>query len=370
MNDLPTLPDPDNAPVPSAAPQPGPSGQLNPGSTESRVRQLTVAVIVIGLLLAALAWSAHNRIYGLKVELARSKQESQSTTKDTFAMARQVADESRALQIKVGVLENRQAEAAGQQIALEQMYADLSKNRDEWALAEVEQVLSTASQQLQLAGNVPGALIALANADRSLSRSDKPQFITIRRAIARDIDRLKALPQLDVTGVAVRIDHVISQVDSLPMLSDAQPAAPARPERQATPVSPNASGARTALAKVQDLWHGWSAEMWDEMRELIRVRRIDTPEALMMSPEQSYFLRENVKLRLLNARVALLSRNETAFRDDIAAAQNALARHFDTRARATQSAQAVLRQVAANNLAIDMPTLADSLDAVRNYKTK
>ena len=369
MNDLPTLPDP-NAPVPAAAPEPSPAEQLNPGSTESRVRQLTVAVIVIGLLLAALAWSAHNRIYGLKVELARSNQKSESTTKDTHAMARQVADESRALQLKVAVLENRQAEAAGQQIALEQMYADLSKNRDEWALAEVEQVLSTASQQLQLAGNVQGALIALANADRSLSRSDKPQFITIRRAIARDIDRLKALPQLDVTGVAVRIDHLISQVDTLPMLSDERPVPPARPAPREAQPGVNASGARTALNKVQDAWRGWSAEMWDEMRELIRVRRIDTPEALMMSPDQAYFLRENVKLRLLNARVALLSRNETAFRDDIAAAQDALARHFDTRAGTTQSAQAVLRQVAANNLAIDLPTLADSLDAVRNYKTK
>jgi uroporphyrin-3 C-methyltransferase len=89
-----------------------------------------------------------------------------------------VQDQSKELQLKVGVLESRQLEAQSQQLALEQLYQDLSKNRDEWALAEIEQVLSTASQQLQLAGNVQGALIALQNADRSLSRSDKPQFIT------------------------------------------------------------------------------------------------------------------------------------------------------------------------------------------------
>lgn len=369
MNDLPIVPDP-AAPAPAAAPDPIPHDTPPATSLESRVRQLTVAVIVIGLLLAALAWAAHNRIYGLKVELARSNQKAETTTKDTYTLARQVSDESRALQVKVAVLENRQAEAAGQQIALEQMYADLSKNRDEWALSEVEQVLSTASQQLQLAGNVPGALIALANADRSLSRSDKPQFITIRRAIARDIDRLKALPQLDVTGVAVRIDHVVSQIDTLPLLADEKPAPMVRPERGEAR-QPGQPQANLPLGqRVQALWEGWSSEMWTEVRELIRVRRVDAPEALMMSPEQAYFLRENLKLRLLNARVALLSRNEVAFRDDIAAAQNALARHFDTRARATQSAQMVLRQVAANNLAIEMPTLADSLDAVRNYKTK
>jgi uroporphyrin-3 C-methyltransferase/uroporphyrinogen III methyltransferase/synthase len=110
--------------------------------------------------------------------------------------------------------------------------------------------------------------------------------------------------------------------------------------------------------------------MWSDVRQLIRVRSVDTPDALMLSPGQSYFLRENLKLRLLNARLALLSRNEAAFRTDLINAQEALVKYFDTRARSTQSAQAVLRQVQANNLAIEMPTLADSLNAVRNYKAK
>ena len=110
--------------------------------------------------------------------------------------------------------------------------------------------------------------------------------------------------------------------------------------------------------------------MWGEVRQLIRVRSVDVPDALMMSPTQSYFLRENLKLRLLNARLALLSRNEEAFRTDLIAAQEALVRYFDTKARATQTAQVLLRQVQANNLAIDMPSLVDSLNAVRNYKAK
>jgi uroporphyrin-3 C-methyltransferase len=115
-------------------------------------------------------------------------------------------------------------------------------------------------------------------------------------------------------------------------------------------------------------WRNWSAEMWDDVRQLIRVRSVNTPEALMLSPDQNYFVRENLKLRLLNARLALLSRDETTFAGDLAAAQETLDKYFDTRARTTQQALAVLRQVRANNLAIEMPTLADSLNAVRNYK--
>ena len=110
--------------------------------------------------------------------------------------------------------------------------------------------------------------------------------------------------------------------------------------------------------------------MWTDVRQLIRVRNVDTPDALMLSPTQAYFLRENLKLRLLNARMALLSRNEGAFRADLIAAQEALVKYFDTRARSTQTVQALLRQVQSSNLAIEMPTLSDSLTAVRNYKAK
>ena len=110
--------------------------------------------------------------------------------------------------------------------------------------------------------------------------------------------------------------------------------------------------------------------MWTDVRQLIRVRTVENPESMLLAPEHAYFLRENLKLRLLNARMALLSRNEAAFRADLLAAQEMLARHFDTRAGATRTVQALLRQLQGSNLSIEMPTLSESLNAVRNYKAK
>lgn len=370
MNESPTLPE-QNPAAASAAP---PAVQPEESFAEILQRPLSKVAIVFLVLLALLAWSTHNRFTHLRQDLARSLQKGEATNNETIALARQVQEQTKELQAKVGVLESRQLEAQSQQVAIEQLYQDLSKNRDEWALAEIEQVLSTASQQLQLAGNVQGALIALANADRSLSRSDKPQFITIRRAIAKDTEKLKALPGIDTAGLALRIDNVIAQIDTLPMLSDTKPVAPselARTSRAkagkpgAPAPAPNAFNSR-----LQQVWTGWTGEMWDEIRQLIRVRSVDTPEALMLSPSESYFTRENLKLRLLNARLALLSRNEAAFRSDLVTAQETLTKYFDTRARSTQSVQSALRLVQGNNLAIDMPTLADSLNAVRTYKAK
>ncbi|SDF41606.1 uroporphyrin-3 C-methyltransferase/uroporphyrinogen III methyltransferase / synthase [Massilia sp. PDC64] len=383
MNELPNNPEKPNMGGPVVPPEsyvtPAPAGPGEPrvpdGSGLGGLLQKpqNVAILALAVLLALQTYSTHSRFNKLREDVARTLQKDNASNAETAQTVREIQEAAKELQVKVGVLENRQTEAQSQQAALEQMYQDISKNRDEWALSEIEQVLSTASQQLQLAGNVQGALIALQNADRSLSRSDKPQFITIRRAIARDIEKLKALPSVDQPGIALRLDNVISQIDNLPLLSDEKPAEPIAPSR----VNPAPAGGKTAPPadrtlgqRMTETWRNWSHEMWDDIRQLIRVRTVDNPDALMLSPSESYFVRENLKLRLLNARLALLSRNEGTFRDDLNTAQQMLVKYFDTKARSTQAAQALLRQVQANNVTIDVPDLSESLNAVRNYKSK
>jgi uroporphyrin-3 C-methyltransferase/uroporphyrinogen III methyltransferase/synthase len=357
-----------------------PAGKAPHESRRSRV--IYIAIAVLALLLAAQWWSSHTQISGLREEVAQRLKNSDSSDAETRVLVKSMQEGMKELQGKVSILEGKQSEAQSQQLALEQLYQDLSKNRDDWALAEIEQVLSTASQQLQLAGNVQGALIALQNADSRLARSDKPQFLTIRRAIAKDLDRLRSLPTVDLTGMALRLDSIVGQVDAMPLLSDEKPVQPATPPKaprraqkapgnavnNAPAAKPNA--ANEWLAAVGEKWTSLTNEMWQEVRQLVRIRNVETPDALLLSPTQAYYARENLKLRLLNARLALLSRNETAFRSDLTAAQDTIARYFDTRVRQTQAVQAQLRQVQASNLSIEMPNLAESLNAVRNYKAK
>jgi len=361
-----------------------PSFQLSDnGVLKKRLRLLTILVLILAVVLVAQWWIAHSEIRGLREEVARRLQSGDVANTEVKSVLKTVQDNTKELQAKVSVLDSKQAESQSQQLALEQLYQDLSKNRDDWALSEIEEVLSTASQQLELAGNVQGALIALQNADKSLSRSDKPQFIAIRRAIARDQERLKALPTVDVTGIAVRLDSIIGQIDGMPLLSDEKPvesitepkqAAPVRSVSKAVKQNGKAGAANTVsnewMNDVHDKWQSLSAEMWGELKQLVRVRSVDTPDALLLSPTQAYYARENLKLRLLNARLALLSRNEFAFRNDLSASQDTIAKYFDTRAKQVQTAQALLKQVQSSNLAIQMPTLSESIDAVRNYKSQ
>jgi len=349
----------------------------------SNIVYLGLAVLTV--LLIVQWWSSTTQIGQLREELARRLQAVDVTTAETKIIASAVQESNKDLQIKIGVLENKEAESESHALALQQLYQDLSKNRDDWALSEIEQVLSTASQQLQLAGNVQGALIALQNADARLARSDKPQFITIRRSIARDIDRLKSLPNLDLPGIALRLDSAIAQIENMPLWVDESQvvitnpvkgreagkaakaaAATSKPDR----TSRSAEEAAGWMQWADDRWQSWSTEMWGQLRQLVRIRNVENPDALLLSPSQGYFAKENVKLRLLNARLALLSRSEAPFRSDMIAAQDEIARYFDTRAKQTQTVQALLRQIQNSNVSIEMPSLAESLNAVRNFTVK
>ena len=341
--------------------------------------RLKVVIGVLALLLALQWWSARTDVTDLRREVAQRLQSGEQTNSQTKLIASRVDDELKVLQGKVAVLEAKQIESQGQQLALEQLYQDLAKNRDDWALAEIEQVLSTASQQLQLAGNIRGALIALQNADTRLSRADRPQFIAIRRAIARDMENLNSLPNLDLTGIAVRLDTLIAEIDGMPLLADEKPAViPPPPKTRLAPLPASGAAAISAApgafddwrSRLLSRWHSWSSDLWYDIRDLVRIRTVNAPEALLLSPGEAFFARENLKLRLLNARLALLSRNDAAFRSDLAEADRALTRYFDTRARQTQAGREQIRQLQESVLNIEMPTLSHSLNAVRQSRTR
>ena len=102
----------------------------------------------------------------------------------------------------------------------------------------------------------------------------------------------------------------------------------------------------------------------DEVRGLVRVSRVDQPEAILLAPEQTFFLRENLKLKLLNARLGVLARQFDSARADLASATAALNKYFDPTSRRTQSAATVLQQAQASMKAAELPRLDETLTAL------
>jgi uroporphyrin-3 C-methyltransferase len=163
------------------------------------------------------------------------------------------------------------------------------------------------------------------------------------------MDRLKAVPYVDVPGLSLRLDQAIVAVDTLPLALE---------ERLPPP-------AQAAPAKDEPAWRRFMRELGDELRSLVRIENLDRPEAPLLTPPQQFFLRENLKLRLLSARFNLLFRDQANFRADLAAADAWLNRYYDTRARPVQSLQTLLKELRKTDMSTELPGLAGSLDAVR-----
>jgi uroporphyrin-3 C-methyltransferase len=323
----------------------------------ARASALTLIAVLLAAALAALFWfDARSRIAATEEQLARRLRDIEADAHEARSVAREAQEALREAQARVSQLEARLAESQSQQLALEALYQELSRNRDEWQLAEIEQILAIASQQLQLAGNVRAALLALQLAEQRLARADRPQFLPIRRALARDIERLKAAPAIDLPGMSMRIDSVISTIDSLPLAYDER----AEPAARTKPAAPADAG---FLARL-------GGEVWRELSRLVVVRRIGPNEPPLLPPSQAYYARENLRLRLLNARVSLLVRDEAGYREDLRAASAWIQRYFDPRSKRTVDALAQLKSLSAASITFEMPTINESLDAVRGYKSR
>lgn len=328
-----------------------------PSRWREALRRPALRVAAVAMLVVLAQWvDTRLQVAGLQQELARRLGEGDSVAREGRAVARQSQEALAAMQAKVGVLEAKLAETQSQAVALEAMYQEISSTRDERLLAEVEQAVMIAMQQLQFAGNVEAALIALQGADARLARSVQPRFLPVRRLIARDIERLKATPGANVTGLSLKIESVVAVVDNLPLAYEQ------RPKAEAAKPAP---AARPASA---DYWRELGADLWRELRQLVRIERIDQADPALLSPAQSYFLRENVKLRLLNARLALLQRDGKTFREEIRQSREHLERYFDGRAKPVQAAQSTLATLATTDVSFDLPGLGDTLAALRNLK--
>ena len=314
----------------------------------SRGLFILLAVLLAGVM-AAGAVALRNAQQDLKLEVGQRLAQMETAAAEARARNAELGNELREAQAKVTLLEARVSESQTQQASLDALYRELAPSRDEVALNEVEQVLLLASQQLAIANNVQAALAALQLAEAKLGRSDRPQLVPLRRALARDIDKLKAVPFVDIAGISLKLDQAIGAIATLPL---------ARDERlPATPAPPPPADEAT--------WMRFLRDVWNEVKSLVRIEVADRPAAPLVPPTQEYYLRENLRLRLMAARIALLSHDDAGFKTDATAANAWIRQYFDTRSKSVQSLVTTLTQLAATPMPAELPDVTASLTALR-----
>lgn len=345
------MPDPVNSGPPEPAaivPAAVPPTATTPVTARWPRWAVPVALVVLAVAIAGVFVDERQRQRELRVDVARRFQSVEDSARQGQTAFAQSQEALRSAESKIALLEGRIAESQSQQAALEALYRDLAPSRDEWALTEIEQVLLLASQQLQFAGNVQSALAALQLADSKLQRLDRPQFTPLRRALARDMDRLKQVPFVDLPGISLRLDQAIAAVDSLPLGGNQR--------LVAEPVAP-----------VQDpsWWRRFLKDVWADLRQMVRLENMNEPALPLLMPAQQWYVRENVKLRLLSARLSLVLRDQVGLHADLKAADDWLRQYFDPKAKSVQAVQTLIKQLQAMPVTGETPDLVGSLEAVR-----
>jgi uroporphyrin-III C-methyltransferase len=349
----------------------------------SKLTLFLIAACAISLVASGMLWI---KLSHIQETLARQSADASALSVEAKTLAKAAQDAVRETASRQNLMETKVSEVAMQRTQLEELMKSLSRSRDENLVVDIESALRLAQQQASLTGSVEPLLAALRSAEQRIARAAQPRLNPLVRAINKDIERIKAAPLADTPGLLVKLDELIRMVDDLPLANAvAQPSNNAavkaaianKPTGKTTDkasdkAASSAAGASAPAASTPanplTPWPQWlqniAGAVRDEARGLVRVSRIDTPEAALLSPEQSFFARENLKLKILNARLGLLARQVDSSRADLEQASTTLTRYFDGNARPTQQAQAVLALLQSQVKIIELPRIDDTLAAL------
>ena len=438
-------------PLRSTAPVAGPAQPAGGGWFATTM----LMVALLALVLSGLLWQRLDRI---QQELAKRSADVAEETEKSRDSADQALELVQELQARVSVAEVKLSEVSLQRTQLEELMLSVSRSRDDTLVLDIESGVRLAMQQAELTGSAQPLLSALQAADRRIAKAAQPRLNPVQRAMARDMDRIKASPVADLPLLASRLDELARAVDEWPLLNAEpkkrmpsqaakankdsgssvapvvatakasnlpsaapgaapvaepgkadgaadvtpkgdekaamgdQPAetevAPPAPEpkptvaalthkksphdKAAKPAAPAAASldttASSLLHTVQTTLASWWGRFTEHVstatRDLVRVSRIDEPDAVLLSPEQAVFLRENLKLRLLNARLSLLSRQVSASRADMQAVKTAMTKYFDPQSPVNRQAQQALGDVLQASRSLELPRPDDTLAAL------
>jgi uroporphyrin-3 C-methyltransferase len=318
-----------------------------------------VTYVVIAIALFTLAWqwlNTRHRFNDIEKSLSLKLEQYQLINQESLTLAKQAEERSTQANARTILLEQKLAESRDQQEALQTLYTQLAESRESTAVAEVEQLLTIANQQLQLSSNVKSALLALQAAQKRLEPLDLPRAVKLRETLALEIENLREVPQLDIVNLSAQLTQLSELCAKLPLISERQPTLNANSAAQ----KPTTEAMSTLEKLIQPFW--------EDIKNLVTVERINNPEPPLLASDQAFYLRENIRLRLLTARIALLQHDEATYKADLNLVKNWLNEYFDTKHPDTMKAFNLLKKLSSNKISMELPQLTDSFAAVNRYK--
>lgn len=341
-----TKPSDNTAETPESVDPVPPNGSPPPQRVRASVKPLANPWLLLIVLLATVSgW----QWYSARQQLALQQQgwdkrlgETEALLQATQNALREVRQQAEKNGSRLGDLEARMDQGGGGRL-------DVATNRDLAALAEMEHALVLAMQQFQSGGEVMALLATLQRIEGRVNGLEHPAVAErVRKSLGRDLERLRKVPVVDFQGLAQRLVLMVGDVDRWSFAMESRPSAVAAPvEETGMPVA------------------AFFNSLWAEIRALIRIERIEGSVPAALSVDQQFFVRENLKLRLLSARLALLARDHAGFHRELVVVQDLMARYIHRADPSVQQAEQALLPMLGISWPGELPQPAESLAAIR-----
>ena len=316
------------------------------------------ALALIGALVSV--WTVF-KLNGIQEILAKQTSDVSTQAVEARVSAKQAEELARDTAARLAVTDAKLSEVALQRAQLEDLMQSLSRSRDENLVVDIESAIRLAQQQSQLTGSVQPLLAALQSSQMRLTKVAQPRLAPLLRAIVRDIEQIKATPVTDTPTLLIKIDELVRAVDNLVLLNAVGASAVSNASAKPATAPDTLSWAR---AISMSWWEKMLNDLWRNAQGLVRISRIDRPEASLLAPEQSYFVRENLKLRLLNVRLAVLARHFESAQADMNQVTRDLNKYFDVASGQGPLTLALAREVLAQSKNTEIPRIDATLAAL------
>lgn len=371
---------------PKQAASPDTARVAEPSRDKRRTSALTPVLLVLVLASAGFTlyvWQQQQRALSANADLSAQLQRSVNAANQAAERAQQALTKVQDQAGQIALLETSLRDAMENQQALEQAFQTLTdKGSDLILLNEVDQLVSMAQQQLLLGGNVGNAIISMETAQSKLARANRPNLASLQQTVNGDLDRLRAASTIDVARVSSQLDALNRMLADAPLLlpDDAAPDTESTRDQSAADASkPADTGGAPSLAQDaawwEKSWHvagDWTRSAWDsfsyELKQLVSVRRVDDGAALLLSPEQSAQFRENVRLRIMTTRLALMMGQPSVWETETASLLALISARFDPRSEQYRQALKIAQELADTSIAVNLPRVDNSLRAIETLR--
>lgn len=257
----------------------------------------------------------------LEGQLASARQELERQQKEFDAQRKALAEQDSRLAAE---REKLKQQGSDMEKTLKEVYSRVGRNSNQWMASEAEYLMRVANHRLLLEGDSVTAIKALEAADGRLRDTGDPGWIGVRELIASEIAALKGLGQLDRAGLSARLASMAEQVKGLKM-------------EGLRPMVPEAGGKQPDNARDERSLDTLLRDGWEGFKSVMVIRHRDKPVSAMLSPEQQFFVYQNLELQFEAARLALLRRDPLLYTSSLKTAAQWLGDFFDTQATATRA---------------------------------